>query len=65
MIRHVFRTKTALSAALLATALCLPAAAPVFAADPAPLAFPGAQGWAAHATGGDHQNYRLHRQHGI
>lgn len=52
MIRHVFRTKAALSATLLATALCLPAAAPVLAADPAPLAFPGAQGWAAHATGG-------------
>lgn len=52
MIRHVSRSKAALGAAFLATALCLPAAAPVLAADPAPLAFPGAQGWAAHATGG-------------
>ena len=52
MIRHVSRSKAALGAAFLATALCLPVAAPVFAADPAPLAFPGAQGWAAHATGG-------------
>ena len=52
MIRHVSRSKSALGAAFLATALCLPVAAPVFAADPAPLAFPGAQGWAAHATGG-------------
>ena len=46
-----FHPRFGLQAALLAGLFGV-AAAPAFAADAGALAFPGAQGWAAHATGG-------------